>query len=370
MSNPTLILLIGCGFFAMVQLMYYFFVFSKFAFHRSNSTESGGMVPVSVILTSKNELRFIKENLDLYLRQDYPEFEIIIINDGSWDGTDEYLEEISKSEPKLKVVSINQDEKYAKNKKFALTMGIKASQYEWLLFSNIDAVPKGNRWILEMSKGMTDDKEMVLGYSGYKKKNSILNLLLHWDSVVTAMRSFSYALRNKAFMSAGSNIAYKKSLFFSVKGFASHQHIIAGEEDLFINETANKTNTTIVYTGESFTTSLKEFGWKQWFRLNRSKVFVQKFLRKRFDLYLLNMGQLFFYLFLMAGLIFSFENWPYFLGIFLFKTLCQYIILYNIMKKLEATRLLAFSWLLDILMLPYYLTLGISGMVTKKIKNL
>ena len=41
-------------------------------------------------------------------------------------------------------------------------------------------------------------------------------------------------------MGVGRNLAYKKSLFFKNKGFASHINITSGDDDLFIQEVAKK----------------------------------------------------------------------------------------------------------------------------------
>ena len=50
--------------------------------------------PVSVIVSSKNQLNDLRSNLIYFLDQDYPQFEVIVINDASSDGTDDYLEEL------------------------------------------------------------------------------------------------------------------------------------------------------------------------------------------------------------------------------------------------------------------------------------
>ena len=164
--------------FAFIHIFYYLIVFSKFAFDKTNTGTVNSKVPVSVIISAKNEIKNLKEFLPSILNQNYPNFEVLVVNDGSWDDTGEYIEELMKSEPRLRLVDVKVEEKYQRGKKLALTLGIKAATHEWLLFTDADCKPITENWISEMSAGMTDDKEIVLGYSRYQRKNSFLNLFI------------------------------------------------------------------------------------------------------------------------------------------------------------------------------------------------
>lgn len=358
------------AFFAIVHICYYLFVFSKFAFDKTNTALSHTNEPVSVIISAKNELKNLKEFLPLMLSQNYPEFEVIVVNDGSWDETGEYIEELMKSEPRLKLVDVKVEEKYQRGKKLALTLGIKSALYEWLLFTDADCKPLTENWISEMSKGMTEDKEIVLGYSRYKRKNSFLNLFIRWETFYTAMQYFSYALKGKAYMGVGRNMAYRKSLFFKVKGFASHLHIMTGDDDLFVNETANKSNVAIVYSRDSFTESQPKITWGQWWRQKRRHFYTGKFYKStdKRKLGFFNISHIFFYVFLTLSLVFGLDYWYYSVGIYGVRLIVQSIILAYSMDKLRISKIFGFAWLFDILMVPYYLTVGFAGLVTKKIK--
>ncbi len=56
-------------------------------------------------------------------------------------------------------------------------------------------------------------------------------------------------------MGVGRNMAYRKELFFNNSGFNNHMSIKSGDDDLFINEVANPSNTALCFTKESFTIS-------------------------------------------------------------------------------------------------------------------
>jgi glycosyltransferase involved in cell wall biosynthesis len=372
-ANMTLLIwaLIGLtALFAFIHIFYYLIVFSKFAFDKTNTGTVNSKVPVSVIISAKNEIKNLKEFLPSILNQNYPNFEVLVVNDGSWDDTGEYIEELMKSEPRLRLVDVKVEEKYQKGKKLALTLGIKAATHDWLLFTDADCKPISENWINEMSAGMRDDKEIVLGYSRYKRKNSFLNLFIRWETFYTAMHYFSYALSGKPYMGVGRNLAYRKSLFFKVKGFASHLHIMSGDDDLFVNETANKANVAIIYSRDSFTESQPMLKWGAWWNQKKRHFFTGKFYKSshKRSLGFFNVSHILFYVFFTVTLVFGYKVWYYTVGIYALRLLIQSIIIFKSMDKLRISKIFGFFWLFDILMVPYYLTVGFAGLVAKRIK--
>src|SRR5690242_15878114 len=56
---------------------------------------------VSIILPARNEERYIGPCLESLIAQNYPNFEIIAINDSSSDGTEEQILHYAATEPRL-----------------------------------------------------------------------------------------------------------------------------------------------------------------------------------------------------------------------------------------------------------------------------
>lgn len=359
------------GLFALVNIYYYLFVFSKFAFDKTNENTNSTKTPVSVIITAKNELKNLQQFLPFVLSQNYPEFEVVVVNDGSWDETTSYIEELMKTESRLKLVDLKLEEKYLRGKKFALTLGIKATQYEWLLLTDSNCKPITENWISEMSTGMRDDKEIVIGYTRPKRSNSLINIFMRWETFYNALQFFSYALSGNPYTADGRNLAYRKSLFFKVKGFASHQHILTGTDELFVNETANNSNVAVVYSRDSFTEALPKQNNSSWWNLKKRHFYTGKFYKKPHKRMIgfFNVSHILFYIFLTLAFVLGSEYWPYILGIFLLRLIIQAIIFFNSMKKLRIAKIFGLFWLFDWFMVAYYLTVGFSGIVTKKIKS-
>lgn len=256
----------------VVQLFYYLIVFGKFSFAKAQETEANN-IPISVIVCAKNEEENVIKYVPLLAEQNYPDFEIVLIDDASSDNTLEIFEEFEKQYPNIRLVKVKNNEAFWGNKKYALTLGIKAAKKEHLLFTDADCYPTSKDWITTMSAQFSKEKTIVLGYGGYEKiANSLLNKIIRFETLLTAIQYFSWAKMGKPYMGVGRNLAYKKEEFFNVNGFIDHIQIRSGDDDLFINQAANSENTTICYSPESFTYSAPKTTFKDWFIQKRRHV--------------------------------------------------------------------------------------------------
>ena len=269
----------------LVQLYYVWLVFGKLAFYKSLDSPKPSPEPVSIIIAARNEYENLQKNLPAILEQDYPNFEVVVVNDCSWDESQKLLEGMQQQYPHLKVSQLIEQEKYPTGKKFALTIGIKAAANELLLFTDADCRPAGNQWLKLMQQKFISGKDIVLGYSPYSKSNSLLNLYIRFETLMTAMFYFSAAILQNTFMGVGRNLAYRKSTFFKHKGFASHQHILSGDDDLFVNQAATPYNVAIQLHPESFVYTEPKTSFETYARQKRRHMSTGKYYKpghKRF----------------------------------------------------------------------------------------
>jgi len=247
----------------LVQVLFYAFLYSRLAFYRKKNSGTRPL-PVSVVVCARNELQNLRKNIGAILEQDGNGCEVVLVDDCSWDETENFIKEIQPQHKNLKVVSIREQEKYKHGKKFALTLGIKAATHEHLLLTDADCIPAGKDWLKNMQNNFTDKKEIVLGYGAVAKGKGLLNRIIRADTFMIALRYFSYALAGMPYMGTGRNLAYRKSLFFRNKGFANHNHILSGDDDLFVNETATKNNVAIEINKSSFTYTSAPKNFSTW----------------------------------------------------------------------------------------------------------
>lgn len=365
------ILLSGMALSLLILLYYYFGVFGKLAFYKPQPSPKTALEPVSVIIAARNEFENLQKYLIPILEQDYPQFEVVVVNDCSYDSSQAFLEELQKSYPHLKISQLIEQDKYPTGKKFALTIGIKAAKYEQLLFTDADCEPSSNQWLRLMQSRFTQGKEIVLGYSPYRKRKGFLNLFIRFETLVTAQFYFSMALMNNAFMGVGRNLAYRKEVFFRHKGFASHQHILSGDDDLFINEAATRSNVAIEIDPASFVYTEPKSSFGSYSNQKVRHMYAGKFYRKNHQRFLgvYYSGMMLFYALLAATLIVNILTWPLVVAIFGLKLICQTIIFYQSGKKLKCQNIAFGVLFLDVIYVFFLLVFGTRGFFTRNLKR-
>jgi len=223
---------------------------------------------VSVIIAARNEAENLQRHLPAFLEQDYSDYEVIVVNDCSFDDSTDVLMAMEARYKHLKVVTIEEQPKYPTGKKFALTLGVKAAVHNVLLFTDADCRPASPKWVQSMQQQYIDKTELVLGYGSYEKKPGLLNALIRFDTVLTAMQYFGHALSRRAYMGVGRNLSYLRSLFFFHKGFVTHIKHPSGDDDLFVNEAANEQNVRVCMDLDAHTISIPKMSFSA---LNQQK---------------------------------------------------------------------------------------------------
>ena len=251
------------GGLTIIQSFYYLFFFIRLAAYKTRPKEAIQTHPVSVIICARDEAANLARNLPGALVQQYrTTHEVIVVNDNSFDDSKYLLEEFQRQFKQLRIVELKQEAKLIPGKKFPLSMGIKAAKHEILLLTDADCVPASEHWIEQMQATYDDQTEIVLGYGAYTQKPGLLNKLIRWETVHTALQYLSYALAGKPYMGVGRNLSYKRALFLRHKGFSAHHKIPSGDDDLFINMAATRRNTKINLQKDSFTLSEPAPTWK------------------------------------------------------------------------------------------------------------
>lgn len=353
----------------LIQLFYYIGFYRRLFSYKREVPAQGVLRPVSVIIAARNEAGNLAQFLPGILGQDYPEFEVVVVNDCSYDGTAEVLQELKRRYDRLKIVEVTESEKYRHGKKFALTMGIKAAANEVLLFTDADCRPLSGEWIRRMQEQYGEDTEIVLGVSPYEKKPGLLNAFIRYETFYTALNYISFALAGKPYMGVGRNLSYKKSLFFRQKGFASHLHLKSGDDDLFVNQAATPANTRVEISREAMAVSRPKETWSDYFRQKGRHQSVGKYYRAghRFHLTLIAVSAIVFYgcLAVLPVLGVDLRLLGATAGL---KWLVQYIVFRPAMKKLDAGGLWLLTPLFDLFYHIYLIFINLIPVSPEKVQ--
>lgn len=325
--------------------------------------------PASVVISARNEAVHIKHNLQLVLEQDYPVFEVIVVDDCSWDSTLTVLQEMQKEYPRLKVLEIREDQVLKHGKKLALTIAIKSAQYEHLVFTDADCYPATKNWLIQIMEVFDEKTEIVLGYGAYSNKKGLLNKMIRMDTFRIGFQYLSLAVAGMAYMGVGRNMAYRKSFFLKQKGFSPFSQIPSGDDDLFVNKSATRQNTRIAAGKECITFSESKNTLKEWIQQKKRHVSTAQYYTpfSKFIIGLITFYQYFFWISSVSLLFF--EHFRYIaLGIIGGYVLIQLIINQKAMSRLGEAKLFVYSLLLEWLLLFFFYPLvAISKLLFKQV---
>ena len=363
------------AFFAFWQIAYTLFFYQRLLFFKiENTLDIDFKKPVSVIVAAHNEIENLKTLIPLLLKQNYPEFEIIIVDDRSDDDTYLFLLGEQRKDARLKIVRVDYTPQHISHKKYAISLGVKAALYPYLLFTDADCQPSSENWIALMANQWQNEKEFVLGFSPYQKRKGLLNWVIRYETFFTAIQYLSYALAGLPYMGVGRNLAYKKEVFLRNKGFNSHLKIVGGDDDLFVNVNAHSKNTAICIHREAQVLSYPKVTWKSWQIQKNRHLSVGKFYKKNHLLFLAwqNMAHSLFW-FTLPLLIFAsifyypqmeLEHWVL-VGIIAFRMFFWAMIQYFNTKKLKCETSYVSWWLFDCVYAFFIVFLGIKAFFSK-----
>lgn len=348
----------------LIQLYYLLAVYLKLRRHTISPLEEGASLPpLSVVICARNEEMNLAKFLPSVLEQEYPDFEVVVVNDCSSDDSEWLLKTFSEKYKQLNIVNIKEHPRYKHGKKFAATIGIKAAKNNLLVFTDADCQPASKHWLKYMANSFTSNVEIVLGYSPYFRAKGFLNLIIRFETFQTAMSYLAYSLKGHAYMGVGRNMAYTKDLFFRGKGFASHMHIPSGDDDLFVNQNATKKNTQICIHPDAHVWSVPKHTYKDYrsqkLRHHGASTAYKAKHKRMLSTQLIS--AVLFYISLVCAFLIYPQYWEYLLGAYLLRLLIQIIIYQPIARTLQLLDIFVYLPILDII---YYFNTCINGFLS------
>lgn len=305
---------------------------------------------VSIIICVKNEAPYLEENLPGFLDQNYPNFEVIVVDDGSEDETETLLLRFRKQYSHLRKTKIPLDEKFHHNKKLALSIGVKAAKNEKLVFTNIQSKASSKNWLQEFMNSW--ERGVHLGYVNFENQKGFFYNFLKFDLLIKNSRSVLFASSGKAYSGNGANLGYKKSEFFANKGFQKHSHFEAGYDHLITQKLAKTSGASACIHPEAKINLTSENAFQQWIRINRDYYKCRKYIPRiaRLQIDLEPISAFLFYLTIFYILLFT----PFYLWVSLLFLIRIIFIgrLFKISTKhLKEENLFLYSCLYDFLVL-------------------
>ena len=269
--------------------------------------------PVSVVLTARNDAAWLRENLVYLLEQDYPNFEVVVVDYLSQDDTQFVLKLLRDYYKHLKVVPFKEDVNLFQGKKYPLSIGIKSASNDILMLADPDCTPKNLNWLRGMVKGYRDkDTQIVLGYCGVKRTKTLLGTLQQYDALAYGAQYLGSALIGHPYTGSGRNLSYRRSFFFKQGAFIRHYDVADGSDDLFVYQNADKHNTAVCITPDACLNAEPKKSFAQWHDDRRHRVATRNrhSLASRLSEEMHPAANLAFYAAAALLLVFRLYTWP------------------------------------------------------------
>lgn len=328
----------------------------------------GPFPAVSIVVAAHNEYRNLEQNLDSWLNQDYPDFEVVVINDRSTDDSHLVLLQKAQENPRLKIVHLDPD--YVRNggKKLALTLGFKKAQFPYFVLTDADCKPASDQWLKHMCQAFKPGIDLVIAPSPLVVHPGFLGGVIHFETLLTHLHFLGWGLRKTPYMGLGRNLAYTRSAYDGVGGFSQHHHIPAGDDDLFVQSTANSHNAAVVLRSEAFTYSPGARSWKAYTKQKMRHLWVGKLysqsIKRRLSLF--PISQLLLFLSLVLWWSFS-KGWIYPSLATLTSVVSLWIVLHRKGKQFGMTQFTRLFPLHLVFYSCWYLYMGIRVFFTRRI---
>ena len=232
----------------------------------------------SIVVCMHNEMKHIDSLLNSLLSQTPPPPEILIMNDGSTDGTSERLSEYQESNPSIRVITLSEG---GTGKKRPLAKGIIEAKHDVILCTDAECTAKSNIWASLMGKTIGTKYELKLGVSLPWKSNGFLGAMQNFEAERIALNYIGMAESGFPYMGVGRNIAFLRSSWESVGGFDNHMHIASGDDDLFVQDLVGsgaKVGTVVMKEGQI--NSVWPETWGKWMKQKKRHLSTSTSYRK------------------------------------------------------------------------------------------
>lgn len=366
------LIFIGFVLATAIQLFIWLYYFRRLAVFskKENPIPSSVLeeIPISIVICARNEAENLKKNLPHILNQNYRSFEVVVVDDKSEDETRNILSKYNISYRNLRVISVI-DKPLGSGKKPALAQGIRAAKHEVILFTDADCCPTSKEWLREMQTPIRGPIEIGLGFGPYEKTSGFLNKFIRFEAFFTALQYFSFALAGHPYMGVGRNLIYKKELFDRAGGFVSHEHLMSGDDDLFINQVATKDNTCIILNENTHMYSAPVKTWSAYYRQKNRHLSTGRYYQNKHKFLLGLVSASHFFHYSLAFLLFILNFGIIFATIIIvIRILVILLICKPILRKLQDRRLTLWTPILDTAYVLFYVIFSIS-LIKGKIKQ-
>ena len=253
------IIWIGC---AAIQLLFIVFFITQILRYAKQQPKGSQTInsTLSLVICAKNEARTVGSLLEKLPQQTHNQLEVILVNDGSNDGTAQLFDKWAQENPNSTVLHIpSNTEKDLPGKKYALRAGIEATTGDYILLTDADCVPASDDWAKLMHERVIErNAQVVLGYGAYEPNHHFLSTFVRFETLHTLIQYSAYAQAGFAYMGVGRNLLYQskplKEAFQNQEFLETLRQTQSGDDDLTVSYLAKRAHRFAIFPEEKAAT--------------------------------------------------------------------------------------------------------------------
>lgn len=210
--------------------------------------------PLTVVITAHNQADQLRRNLPAILEQDYDTFEVVVVNNGSTDETEDVLKELELKYARLTHRITPKSARYISPKRLSLTLGFRAARYDWVVLTEANCRPDSALWLAAIGRKCSESPacQILLGYANYLPSPTLFARRIIFFRLYNLLMLFAHSTKRPAYRADSANMAFRKSLFLQANGFAGHVNLINGAEELLVNRNSTRANTALALHPDAY----------------------------------------------------------------------------------------------------------------------
>ncbi len=272
-SIVELVLLCAFALMFFIQLFYQWLM-AIFILSAKKKAVHDEIPSISVIVPSRNYEENLRELIPALLEQDYPDFEVVVVDDCSLDGTEWYLSELKFQSGRLKTSHIIQETDFPNA--LAITIGIRAATKDWVIFLNPLCRVPGKDWLKSFADELHPGTEAAFGFVKYSNRNGSMQKFVRYENFDSFILYGSARYLGLPMPVSDMNIGYKREQFLKRRGFAAVLDSPFSENELYLNKISGRRNSVYLLNQSAAVTYTGETDWYDGMNFKKKQLLLKR----------------------------------------------------------------------------------------------
>lgn len=324
-----------------LELFFLLFFFLRLTFLKKISG-SGMAEPISICLSVRNEEERIESILTDLLALDYPNYEVVVVDNFSEDHTLLKVAQLAKKYPQLKYTSISQESNFSE--KIAINLALKAASHDRIVFLSPDSQSVDSAFLKKLDDN-AGDSNLLLSYVNFASDKGWRNKLCRMERLAAFIDSAAFSMGGLPVFYEDGNVLFRKSIYFDRSGFRGKMNDHFANLELVFNDRFKK-KIHVSIDPETFIHEQVRIQRGDFFDLLKKRIRLNQQLRfwKRLVYFMGDLSKYLFFGALTWMLVTEPKNWLFVVVPAMLVLMMQFFILKSVVAHLKEDKILLSSF--------------------------